>query len=110
MLAKTPEWVGDATAWIALATSAAMMSVGVARFVNRGLDVKIGHKIDTTVHDLKDWIKSQFDEDRTENSERWRLNGEQHAAVVERIDGLDRRLSDTESFLEHQIENRRFER
>ncbi len=104
MLAKTPEWVGDLTSWIALVTSAGVLSVGIARFVNRGLDEKIGHKIDVTVHDLKDWIKGQFDADRIENDERWRTNGEQHARVVARIDQIDNRLTDTEAYLEHQIE------
>ncbi len=80
------------------------MAVGVARFVNRGLDEKIGHRIDGAVHDLKDWIKAQLDADRIENDERWRVNGEQHASVVSRIDRIDNRLTDTEAYLEHQIE------
>ncbi len=104
MLARTPEWVGDATSWAALATTVGVMAAGVARFVNRGLDEKIGHKIDGAVHDLKDWIKAQFDADRIENDERWRVNGEQHARVVSRIDHIDNRLTDTESYLEQQIE------
>lgn len=109
MLAATPEWVGDATSWIALITSAGVMSVGVARWVNRGLDEKIGRRIDASVHDLKDWIKGQFDADRVENEKRWQINGEQHAAVVSRIDVIDRRLSDTEAFLEHQIDQEKFQ-
>jgi hypothetical protein len=100
MLANTPEWVGDATAWLALATSAGIFAVGVARWVNRGLDVKIGH----AMHDLKGWIKGQFDADRAENDKRWALNSEQHAAVVKQINGIETRLSDTEAFLEHQID------
>lgn len=104
MLAETPDWVGDATAWFALATTAGVMAAGVARWVNRGLDQRIGRKIDSAVSELKSWFKGELDSDRVKAAERWKLNTEQHGDVVAQLAIFDRRLGDTEAFIEHQID------
>jgi len=108
MLAVTPEWVGDATSWLALITTAGVMGAGVARWVNRGLDDKIGHKIDHAVGDLKTWITDAFAARAAADDERWDTNTAQHGEVVAKLDVLENRVGAVEGFIEHQIEREGF--
>ena len=110
-LGQVPAWIDDATRYLGFAAVTSTVAGGTITFVSRRARRKVVEVMKPELEAIKklivdghiaidDRLKGHIDA----QVEQWRINGEQHAAVVSRLEGVDRRLTDVESYIETRID------